>query len=290
MLTGIHGRFVDSHLIPLALTRLSRAGEKYIETGIGLGSKLRSNSWYDGQLVIREGEDILAEIDTRGIEVLRRYKLVWSGWGAGRGLAAAFVHSGQVARIREVDLAQSEDLQMFFLSLLWRAAASARYEFADICLNTAIVEDLRLRVLQRSPGAFDDYPVQLFQLTTRGVDHNRTPLLERKRMPLTAGTGWGNEVEYARFYFDGLISHIHLPHGVRMEPEYLRSCLGLGPGGSTIVFGYEFEESRAWENIKEMTVTVAREERAPPSKISAIATAAREYLGTSLQACNSDKR
>ena len=109
------------------------------------------------------------------------------------------------------------------------------------------------------------------------------PLLERKRMPLPAGTGWGNEVDYARFYFDGLTSHIHLPQGASLEQEYLRSCLGLGPDKGTIVFGHRFEESRAWENIKEMSDTVAREERTLPSTISALASATREYLDTSLQ-------
>lgn len=282
-LTGTKGRFVASHLIPLALTRLSRTGNKHIETGIGLGSKSRSNSWYDRQLVSREGEDTLAAIDTRGIEALRQHKLVWSGWNDDEDLAAAFSDLGQETHIREVQFAQSDDLQLFFLSLLWRAAASTRQEFADVSLPAATLEDLRLRVLHRSPGAFGDYPVQLFQLTTRGVKHNRAPFLERKRMPLPAGTGWGNEVDYARFYFDGLTSHIHLPHGASLEQEYLRSCLGLGPDKGTIVFGHRFEESRAWENIKEMTDTVAREERTLPSTISALASATREYLDTSLQ-------
>jgi hypothetical protein len=289
-LTGIHGRLVDSHLIPLALTRLSRTGQKYIEAGIGLGTKSRSNSWYDGQLVTGEGEGILAAIDARGIEVLRRCKLVWSGWSADEDLAAEFAYSEQGVGIREIQVAQAEDLQLFFLSLLWRAAASTRHEFADVNLPATTLEDLRLRVLHQSPGAFEDYPVQLFQLTTRGVEHNRTPLIEHKRMPLTTATGWGNEVEYARFYFDGLTSHIHLPQRASMEPEYLRSCLGLRPGRGTIVFGHKFEESRAWENIKEMTITVTREERTPPSKTAAIARAAREYLDTSLQTRRPDER
>ncbi|MDA8456794.1 hypothetical protein M4R22_18700 [Acidovorax sp. GBBC 3334] len=77
-----------------------------------------------------------------------------------------------------------------------------------------------------------------------------------------------------------------------MEPGYLQSCLGLGPGKGTIVFGHKFEESRAWENIKEMAMTVAREEKTPPSEPSAIAiaNAAREYLGTSHHTSSLDKR
>lgn len=277
-LTGTPGRFVDSHLIPLALTRLSRTGQKHIEAGIGLGIKSRSNSWYDRQLVTRAGEDILAAIDARGIEILRRCKLVWSGWSDDEDLTAEFSYSELGMGIREIEVTRTEDLQLFFLSLLWRAAASTRHEFSDISLPADTIEDLRLRVLHQSPGAFEEYPVQLFQLITRGLQHNRTPLLEHKYMPLATGTSFGDAVQYARFYFDGLTSHIHLPGQTKMEPEYLRSCLGLSPSRASIVFGHEFEDSRTWDDMKEMITTVAKEERTPPSKASRISGAVQELL------------
>lgn len=288
-LCGNHGRFVKSHLIPLALTRLSRTGEKYIETGIGLGVKSRANSWYDGLLVTREGEDILAAIDARGIEILRQHKLVWSGWSAGENISSLFVSLGQAVGTRKVEIAQSEHLQLFFLSLLWRAAASTRQEFAEIQLPVATLEDLRLRVLHQVPGAFEDYPVQLFQTTTLGVEHNRAPRFESKFMPLAAGTGWGNEVDYVRFYFNGLTSHIHIPRRSNLEQEYLRTCLGLALGGGTIVFGHTFEESRTWANLKEMATIVAREAITPPSPYSPIASAARECLGISRSSKSHDQ-
>lgn len=277
-LTCTSGRYVDSHLIPLALTRLSRTGKKHIETGIGLGTRSRANSWYDSQLVTRAGEDILAAIDARGIEMLRRCKLVWSGWSDDEDLASRFAFSELGVGIRQIEVLNAGDLQLFFLSLLWRAAASTRREFSDISLPAETVEDLRLRVLRRSPGPFEDYPVQLFQLATRGVEHNRTPLLEYKRMPLATGTGLGNAVHYARFYFDGLTSHIHLPGETKMEPEYLRSCLGLSLSRENIVFGHKFEDSRAWEDMNEMSTMVAQEERTPPSKTSGIAGAVQDLL------------
>jgi hypothetical protein len=79
-LTGDSGQFVRSHLIPDALTRLSKTGNKYIETGVGLPVTRPSSSWYDERLVTRRGEDVLEDIDTQGIEILRRHSLVWSGW------------------------------------------------------------------------------------------------------------------------------------------------------------------------------------------------------------------
>lgn len=79
-------------------------------------------------------------------------------------------------------------LRVFFLSLLWRSAVSTRPEFADIVISESDLEDLRVRVLTQDPGRPEDYPVQLFQLTTRGWAHNRTPLLERKRLPNVDGS------------------------------------------------------------------------------------------------------
>ncbi|KVD59127.1 hypothetical protein [Burkholderia ubonensis] len=67
-LTGEYGQFVKSHLIPRALTRLSRTGEKFIQSGIGERMARVPDSWYDLKLVVRLGEDILADIDDVGIK------------------------------------------------------------------------------------------------------------------------------------------------------------------------------------------------------------------------------
>lgn len=280
-LTQRPGRFVDSHLIPAALTRLSRTGEKAIETGIGRGFKKRPNSWYDSSLVTREGEDILAEIDARGIELLRQHRLVWSGWDGAEDIASEFEPvgpEGQGWRHVHIEAAEAQDLQLFFLSLLWRAAASTRPEFDEVKLLPHVLEDLRLRVLHREPGAAQDYPIQLFQLSTKGFAHNRTPLLERKRMPQPDNT-WGDEVSYVRFYFEGLVAHVHLGAEVQFEPLYLASCLGGGAEHNTLVFWHRFEESRTWDNIKEMAATVQTELRTPPVRRTSVAEAARELFG-----------
>lgn len=275
-LTGVRGRFVDSHLIPQALTRLSRTGEKFFESGIGHGVKRRATSWYDSQLVTQDGEDILAAIDARGIEALRQHKLIWSGWAQNEDMLAEFAFSGPAGGVRSVHVEQPEDLQLFFLSLLWRAAATARHEFADVRVPASVVEDLRQRqrVLNQAPGALADYPVQLFQLATRGTVHNRTPLSERKEM-LSADGSWDAEVDYVRFYFDGLTSHIHLPQGAPMQNGYLRSCLGLGAGNGTLVFGHKYELSRASRDIKEIVAAFDAEQLRPPAKLSALAAATR---------------
>lgn len=253
-LTGMSGPYVDSHIIPRALTRLSKTGEKYVEARIGHGIKKCANSWYDGKLVTRVGEDILSDIDSKAINELRRHRLVWSGWGTDDRLGPEEVAStAGHSTHRLIAFERPEVLRIFFLSLLWRAAASTRPEFDEIILTDCDLEDLRLRVLNQNPGQPQDYPIQLFQLITRGPAHNRTPLLERKPI-INIDCSEGPEISYVRFYFDGLVGHVHLARQHELDAEFLKTCLGFDD--ATIVFTHEFDKSRTMENIKEMVARV----------------------------------
>jgi hypothetical protein len=256
-LTKKSGKFVKSHIIPVALTRLSKTGEKYVETGIGHDFKRRPTSWYDNALVTRDGEDILADIDTRAIEILRMNKLIWSSWGTETRLESDDIvlrDSGAKHRLLAFD--QPGAIQIFYLSLLWRAAASNRPELSDTSVDPAILEDIRARVVARDPGDFSDYPIQIFQISTLGTPHNRTPLRESKEIP--DSTSLPKEtIDYLRIYFDGLIAHVHLRNGHSLSEIYLNSC--LQEAGQTLVFLHTFEESRALANIKEMQATVSSE-------------------------------
>ena len=126
-LTGTRGTFVRSHLLPRALTRPSRPGAPFIESGEGHRPTQRWDSWYDKELVTREGEDILEVADTRGIAEFRRLGLVWSGRAptvAGPVPDYFDGDSGVGTRIlRNIDV---HAIRMFILSLLWRCAASTR--------------------------------------------------------------------------------------------------------------------------------------------------------------------
>ncbi len=266
-LTLGNGVYINAHIIPAALTKLSSTGEKYVEAGIGAGIKKRANSWYDNELVTQAGEDILTAIDTTAIEVLRKHKLVWTGWGAEQELFPNDPFENQKP-IRILRIDRAKGLQLFFLSLLWRSAASKRSEFKQIKITEAILEDLRQRVLNKDPGVFGDYPIHLFQITTRGIFHNRTPLLEKKAHPSEKLKDV--YIPYVRFYFDGLIAHIHLPYSNGYDDEYLRTCLREE---DTIVFLNDFEHSRTLTDIKEMVSTVSLEERNPPSQKNLIAVA-----------------
>lgn len=270
-LTGRVGKHVKSHIIPLALTRLERTGDKFVETGIGHGIKSRSNSWYDNALVTREGEDILADIDAKGIDVLRKHKLVWSGWKNERELLTndQVLHEG-VPHHRLIQLDSARDLQLLFLSILWRAAASKRPEFQDFTLQPDELEELRMKVLSQDPGDFSEYPIQLFQISTLGLHHNRTPLMESKETP-NIESAPSQVVDYARIYFDGLTAHIHLPRGKMLGDIYLKTCLG-NPEGA-IVFLHRFENSRTHANFMEMIETVHQEQFTPQVPLNPIALA-----------------
>ena len=114
-LTGEYGPFVKSHLIPRALTRLSRTGEKFIQSGIGERMVRVSDSWYDLKLVVRRGEDILADIDDAGIKELRENHLIWSGWGEHKSLQDLLGIDSN-SPLRELCLPNTRNLRLFFLS------------------------------------------------------------------------------------------------------------------------------------------------------------------------------
>lgn len=275
-LTGTRGSFVKSHIIPASLTRLPSDGQKVVEAGIGVGVKNRFVSWYDNELVTQVGEDILEKIDTPAIEVLRAHKLIWSSWGPENQLTTSDLlakSDGQAFRVVEVP--RAKELQLFFISVVWRSAATQRPEFSDVQLPADLVEDLRQRVYARDPGPLGDYPVQLFQIVSKGLLHNRTPLLERTLVELEVGDR--REMDYVRIYFDGLVARVHLALRESFDDRYLGTCLRSGEG--TIVFAHKFEASRTAANINEMFVTVMQEGMEPPSRLTAIAVVTRDAGG-----------
>lgn len=274
-LTGTAGRFVKSHLMPQALTKLSETGEPYVEAGIGREKIRRFTSWYDNALVTRAGEDILERIDSLGIGELRRHRLVWSSWGPTDRLQSddLFVEGNQPT-LRIIRFAHPQVIQLFFMSLLWRAAATTRPEFDLVSLPPDELEDLRHRVAHERVGSPEDYPIHLFQLVTRGPAHNRTPLLESRRFEAMDGMiDKALEIPYVRFFLDGLVAHIYLTKQAPLSAAFLSTCVGLGE--STVVFAHEYNVSRTARDIKEMVVAVERAHRHPPTTMRPVALALR---------------
>ena len=176
-LTKNSGLFVRSHLLPKALTRRAVPNRHFITGGPGRRPKRSWSSWYDEELVIRKGEDILERYDTWGIRELRRLKVVWSGWPDASSVPVDmwFGPKPQGFGLRKVECADPDRLRLFFLSLLWRAAATSLPDYTDIRLEPDELERLRVMVLTGDPKPLDFYPTSLFQLVSKGRPHNSGP-------------------------------------------------------------------------------------------------------------------
>jgi hypothetical protein len=57
-----------------------------LQLGPNQRAKKRWSSWYDPELVTAVGEKYLTDLDTWAIKVLRKHKLVWSGWSGKNSL------------------------------------------------------------------------------------------------------------------------------------------------------------------------------------------------------------
>ena len=249
-LTGKHGKFVDSHILPRALTQLSRSGEKIRETALGSRPRWRPATWYDNRLVIREGEDILEAIDTPAIETLRKNMLVWSSFKCDAPFSPEdLIPYSEGISLREICLGSADELRIFFLSIAWRAAASSRPEFEDVQFVDEILEDLRQRVLTRNAGSVWDYPIILDQLITRGAAQNRTPIMENLHLAVNGSEDKASVVS-VRIYLDGLVAKVMLAKGLDLDRGV--GGLFLGALDRSIIFARAFEHSRTKSNMIEV--------------------------------------
>ena len=249
-LTGIEGRFVRSHLLPEALTRAAVRGAPLTQFGRGTAPVRRWTSWYDRELVTAEGEAILQTLDGWAISALREKRLLWSGWGPLMSLGS--IHEpipGTPYGIRTISGLNTSRLRIFFLSLLWRAAATGRREFAEVQLRPNELEQLRRMVVSDDPGPFNFYPVTLIQLSSLGEQHNLSPLAQVKEQP-AVGDVPAQSIPIFRFYLDGLIAHFD------RRPALDVAALGrifVGPAADFIVTTVTYEASAQLANSEALS-------------------------------------
>ncbi len=245
-LTGTRGRFVRSHLLPLALTRPDTPGMPLVQYNSGSHPTRRWTSWFDDRLVIREGEDILSDLDNWAIRILRQKKLLWSGWGAAASLQEEYTPiDGTPWGIRRVEGIDPRRLRLFFLSLLWRAAATSRPEFREVELPAEHVETIGRMLRDGEPGALEFYPTTLTQLSTRGLAQNIVPLAQQKKIPNLPGLGH-RTMPFFRFYLDGLVAHVN--RQVTGSIDQFRPGL-VGEDDSLVLSTVTYEGSFQRENL-----------------------------------------
>ena len=251
-LTHEDGEFVKSHLIPEALTRPSEKGRPLLQYGNKHRNPIkRWTSWYDTELVTRKGEDILAEIDTVAIKALIDNKLIWSGWTDSNTLGELHQTIGnQSFGLRRIENFQSEKLRLFYLSLLWRAAASTLAEFSEVVLPEEDLEQLRVMLIARDHEPLYFYPVTLVQLSTKGLVHNLSPILDVKIVP-NVFDNERKEIPIYRFYFDGLIAHIHIQNKDDGTVRNLGNLL-VGSENELVISTQTYENSFQRENLIEI--------------------------------------
>lgn len=249
-LTNRSGKLVSSHILPKALTRAEGLGPGLTQYGNGKSQRRRS-SWYDQALVTEEGEKILSDLDNWGIATLRRYKLVWSGWGPMQTLGDVKSFPGTPWGLRRIEFENDEvprHLRVFLLSLLWRAAATDRSEFSEIDLPPDQIELLRRIVLDGNWEPLGFFPASLTQLSTIGLRHNHAPLAMTKEIPAIGDEKAWKEPIF-RFFLDGLIIHFSRLSIEENDSKNL-DTLRIGNSKSLTVSTVRSEESAQFENLR----------------------------------------
>ena len=245
-LTLRKGRFVKAHIIPRALTSIAPASSPIaLLNGSARPPIRRWSSWYDPALVIRAGEDILRDYDTWGIQFLRNHHLVWSSWNDHASLPNTQPQAEPID-FREVPVTDPRMARLFFLSLLWRAAATNLTEFATIEIPDHDLEVLRTCLVERSLPAPEFYPMTLFQLVTRGEEHIWAPCRTDMATFTDDGVPRGS-IPLFRFYFDGLSLLVRLPHEEETEPL---GDLAIGGSERLLVQTLPFEASRQLRDLQ----------------------------------------
>jgi hypothetical protein len=239
-LTGEHGPFVDSHIIPRAFSKPAVPGQPLILwRGTAEPPGLRRNGVYDRALVTRAGEDILERYDAWAINEFRKHNMVWSAWGPRITVPPPHDNYGPLGH-RIFDDIDPIPLRLYFASILWRAAASKRREVAQITIPQDHID--RIAESLRSGVPLDDtfYPVTLTQYSTMGHVHQANPIARLKKMYDNDGN-FTFEIPIFRFYFDGLIAHFHISGGNEPLPDL--GISGVGNYSRLCVHTIPFQES-----------------------------------------------
>lgn len=251
-LLGTEGVYAKSHLIPLALTSPGEKGIKLIEAGRGSRPIRRPTGWYDYKLCTHEGELALRDVDTKGIEVLRKHKLIWGSWKPkamnyhGDDLQPSPTSSDISYRLIDIPEEEANSLKIFLLSIIWRFLKSTREEFSYLENIGLDLNEIAEHIVSKSAPAMDTYPICLHQFITRGVPHNHSPTIQEMNLEINGST---QSIPYYRIYFDGLVAHLYM----RLEPRLVESAsyddnpkasIYVADREKLVVFTRDFYESK----------------------------------------------
>jgi len=256
-LLRIEGAYAKAHLLPKALTSPSISGERFIEAGRGNRPIRRFTSWYDHQLVTRDGEKILSEIDTAGIAELRKHKLVWSGWGNKNKLRTSDfeVDSDPESGIgmRLIEGVDVDKIRLFFLSLLWRSLKTKIKEFSYLPNVAVDLDRIGEMLINRDSGAPHYHPILLDQMSTLGFVHNHSPTLQEIELAFDEGP---MRVPFYRFYMQGLVAHVYPADSLEVFKKM--SAMFVGGHEKLWVYTRKFENTRQFAEAREAILNTSR--------------------------------
>jgi hypothetical protein len=257
-LTGKRGKPVNAHIIPKALTKPTSPGSPFLQAGMGTEVTKRWSSWYDNKLVVADGEAILSKIDTEGIAELRRHQLLLPRGVYLDRLAGSYQPIKDTGfGFREIFEVDAKKLRLFFLSLLWRASVSKRWELKEINLSSEIEDQLRRFILNEVADDPKFIPCQIIQISNEWFVHNHTPIVDEKQIPRVSEDLPDLVVPIIRFYFEGLIVHLHYTElgGINQRDW---GALKVGGDEKLIVATVTWQKSFQRKIIEEIMGSVAQ--------------------------------
>lgn len=203
-LTGEFGVFSKSHIIPKAFVRRVTDLKFVIEDDRGF-LRRDLDACRDDHLMTAKGEKITADYDDAAIRLFRKHRLTYA---TRRNKDTLEIEDTGLVPYTIIDL-QTKDInyiKLFALSLLWRAAASKREEFANVTLEADEQEELRLAV-----ASYDAKDPSFFPCLFMVFDH-ATELVKINPYMVQPQTD-----EFYRFFLDGVVCYIskksRLPDG-----------------------------------------------------------------------------
>lgn len=257
-MTGDRGVYVRSHILPRFIADKALDKAARIQFGLGGRPTLTFNSWFDSELTTRVGEDRLAKIDDLAARMFQSHGLSWRHFPV-TAKATRVTVSPELEMI-EIEEGDWRPLRLFLHSLLWRAAASSRFEFAEINLPTDELEHLRKIVAGEVFAEDSDFPSVLLLLTEKGRPQVHTPLaqvIDMSEPNKVAGTELPNQPIF-RFFLDGLVVHM----GRRSQDEGLLKGWGgriVGQSSKLTIIGRPYEGSSQQANLDKLEAELFRD-------------------------------
>lgn len=263
-LLGSEGPFARSHIIPRFVADKALGQAHRIEMGeLGARPKLVFNSWSDPELCGKKGEERLRDIDTAASKVFRKHGLSWRYFPLTVASKSTSLGDSGIELI-EISDVDTRTLRMFFLSVLWRCAASTRVQFSEIRLPAAQLEYLRQIVAGETEPADSDWPAVLILLTTKGEPQIHAPMAQEIDM---RSLGFDlPSVPIFRFFFDGLIVHM----GREPADDTLLDNWGgrvVGVDSGLLLIGRPYENSSQEDNLYQLQYEMLREHPEDASRI-----------------------